>query len=452
MSAPFAKYLPLAGVTRLTGGVFYGWWLVGLVIVIMTLEDLTVFQALGVFLVALERQFAWSRTVISGAFSLARAEGAALGPIEGYLIDRFGARRMIMIGYTTLGIGFLLLSGLPDAWLPPGIPRIWPLSGVEKVWQFYFAFIVITLGSGLGGWLALITLVNSWFIRRRSFAMAAASSGMHLAGFMIPLIAWGVDSHGFRWTTFGIGLFLLATVTPVTKLIRNSPEEYGLRPDNDPPSAPATRPGATRPSGVEPDFTAREALRTPAFWILTIVHLSSSVSIVTLALHLVPKLTDIGLSLTSASLVIPTYSLVGLVSQFVGGYLGDRVSKPRLLFVFLLLQATSVMVIAVAQNVLMAYIFAVLFGIGLGGRVPLLVAIRGDYFGRRAFGTIMGWSQLLNNLFMIGAPLFAGYMFDTTGDYFIPFTTFAVLNALGSVLVLFARKPEPSQVGLASIP
>ncbi len=402
----------------------------GISVFMLTLMALTVFQGLGTFLVALERQFGWSRTTLSAAFSLARAESAMIGPVEGFLVDRLGTRRMVLIGYTILGVGFLLLSQ------------------VQNVWQFYAAFLIITLGSGVGGWLAMISMVNNWFSRRRSFALAAAMSGIHFGGFLVPVLALSIESQGFRITTFGIGLFLLAIVGPATRVIRNRPEEYGMRPDGDSPgSMPSgASTGGTAPRVVdEPDFTARQALATPAFWILTIVHLSSSVSIVTLALHLVPKLTDMGMSLPAAGIVVLTYTAIALPSQFVSGWFADRLPKPPVISLLLLFQASSILVIAQAQNVQMAYLFAVLYGIGFGGRIPLLTAIRGDYFGRKAFATIMGLSQFPNNIAMIGAPLFAGYMFDTTGSYFIPFTSFAALNFLGALLALFVRKPKTSE-------
>ena len=413
---------------KLARGVFYGWWLVGLSMFMLTLMSLTIFQGLGIFIVALERQFGWSRTTVTGAFSLARVQGAVIGPVEGFLIDRLGSRRMISIGYTTMGVGFVLLSQ------------------VNSLWQFYLTFIVITLGSGLGGWLAMISLVNNWFIRRRSMAMATAMSGVHLGGLLVPVMALAIESHGLRWATFGIGVFLLATVAPVTKMIRNRPEDYGLRPDGDSPqietSTRAAQPRSSAPAADTPEFTARQALRTRAFWALTVVHVSSSVSIVTLAIHLVPKLVDLGLSLSGAGVVVLTYTVIALPSQFVAGYVADRLPKEPVIFVFLMLQASSIMVIAVAETVPMAFLFAVLFGIGFGGRITLLTTIRGEYFGRKSFATIMGLSQFPNNLVMIVAPLFAAYMWDTRGSYFIPFTIFAVLNFLGAWLMLFVRKPK----------
>ena len=408
--------------------VFYGWWLVGISALMLTLMSVSVFQGIGVFLVALERQFGWSRTTLSGAFALARVQGAVIGPIEGFLIDRVGIKRMILIGYTTMGLGFLILSR------------------VESVWQFYLGFIVVTLGSGLGGWLAIITMVNNWFSRRRSFAMASAMSGIHLGGFLVPVLALGIEYHGFGMTALGIGVFLLLLVIPVTRAIRGRPEDYGLRPDGDPaPSQAVESDGSQAPQEAEADFTVAQALRTRAFWILTIVHVSSSVSIVTLALHLVPKLTDMGLSLGGAGMVVLTYTAIALPAQFIAGWFADRLPKPPVIFVFLMLQATSILIISMADTLAMAFVFAALYGVGFGGRIPLLTAIRGEYFGRKAFATIMGLSQFPNNIAMIGAPLFAGYMFDIHGSYFIPFSTFAALNFAGAVLMLFVKRPKIEQ-------
>jgi MFS family permease len=139
--------------------------------------------------------------------------------------------------------------------------------------------------------------------------------------------------------------------------------------------------------------------------------------------------------------VVLAYTAIAVPTQFASGFLADRLPKQLLILVFLLLQASSMMVIAFAQNIYMAYLFAVLYGIGFGGRTPLLTAIRGEYFGRKAFATILGLSMFPNNIAMIGAPLFAGYMFDSTGSYAVPFTAFAALNFVGAFLILFARKP-----------
>ena len=401
---------------------FYGWWLVGVAAFLLTLMSLTVFQGLGTILVALERQFGWSRTALSGAFSLARVEGAILGPIEGFLVDRVGTQKMVLIGYILMGLGFL--------WL----------GQVKTLWAFYASFMTITLGSGLGGWLAIIAMVNNWFTRQRSFAMASAMSGIHFGGLLVPLLALGIEIFEFHGAATIIGVFLLIVVGPAAKVIRNRPEDMGLQPDGD--SEILSESVLTEVE--EPDFTAGQALRTPAFWILTIMQVASSVAIVTLALHLVPKLTDMGMTLTGAGTVVLTYTIVALPSQFLSGYFADRLPKTLMIAIFLAIQGVAITIIAFADSVLLAYIFALLYGIGFGGRNPLTTAIRGEYFGRKAFATIMGISQFPMNIGMIGAPLFAGYMFDTTNSYTVPFSAFAILTFFGAFLMLFVKKPQKS--------
>ena len=401
---------------------FYGWWLVGVAAFLLTLMSLTVFQGLGTILVALERQFGWSRTALSGAFSLARVEGAILGPIEGFLVDRVGTQKMVLIGYILMGLGFL--------WL----------GQVKTLWAFYASFMTITLGSGLGGWLAIIAMVNNWFTRQRSFAMASAMSGIHFGGLLVPLLALGIEIFEFHGAATIIGVFLLIVVGPAAKVIRNRPEDMGLQPDGD--SEILSESVLTEVE--EPDFTAGQALRTPAFWILTIMQVASSVAIVTLALHLVPKLTAMGMTLTGAGPVVLTYTIVALPSQFLSGYFADRLPKTLMIAIFLAIQGVAITIIAFADSVLLAYIFALLYGIGFGGRNPLTTAIRGEYFGRKAFATIMGISQFPMNIGMIGAPLFAGYMFDTTNSYTVPFSVFAILTFFGAFLMLFVKKPQKS--------
>lgn len=199
----------------------------------------------------------------------------------------------------------------------------------------------------------------------------------------------------------------------------------------------------------EPEFTVMQALKTPAFWMLTIAQVASSVAIVTLALHLVPKLTDTGMSLTAAASVHTTYTIIALPAQFISGYYADRLPKTLMIAFFMFVQGVGILIIALFDSVVMAYAFAVLYGIGFGGRSPLTTAIRGEYFGRKAFATIMGISQFPMNIAMIFAPLFAGYMFDTTGTYIVPFTIFAGLTLAGGVLMLFVRRP---QAPLGTIP
>ncbi len=405
--------------------VFYGWWLVGITVFTLTMVITPIFQGLGFFFVALERQFHWSRTVLSLPFALGRVEGAILGPVEGILTDRLGSRRMVAIGLVILGAGFIAFSF------------------VQNVLSYYITFLVIFAGAGLGGFLPLVAAINNWFVRHRSKAMAIGMIGLNLGALLAPLLGKVIEVVGWRATALGLGLFVLALALPIASQVRNRPEEYGQRPDGDAPSN-SSEPGISHSPATaaeEVDFTAGEAVRTVAFWAIAAAHAFSAVGAVTIAVHLVPAMTDIGMSLAMAGIVVLVYGVSGAIFQLTAGFLGDRFPKPPAIAIFVGIQGASMVVLALIHTVPGAFLFAMLYGAGLGGRVPLLTAIRGDYFGRKNFATIMGVSQLPMNLVMMGAPIAAGYFYDTLGSYTVPFLGLAVLNFLGAGLILLAKKP-----------
>ena len=400
----------------------------------LMLMSTTVFQGVGTFFVALERTFGWNRTTLSGAFALSRAEGALLGPLEGLLVDRLGTRRMVIIGYLIMGAGFIFYSQ------------------IQSIWQFYVAYLAISLGSGIGGWIAFVTLINNWFSRRRALAMSIAVSGIQLGGFLVPLLAWGIENYDFRLTALVIGIILIIVALPASYFVRNRPEDTGETPDGEPlRRAQAASTGAIQ---SEPDdeveLSPRQALKNVAFWIIAIARLTSVVSIVTLSVHLVPKLTDSGISLITANFVVTLYTFVAFLSGFIAGYLADRTSKIMVLFVCMFLQALAMGILTVTDSLPMAWVFAILWGAGFGGRVPLLTAIIGDFFGRRNFGSILGMNMVPSNIAMIFAPLFAGYMHDRAQSYFIPFAVFTIMGFIGAFVILLARQPSPPQTSAPS--
>ena len=177
-------------------------------------------------------------------------------------------------------------------------------------------------------------------------------------------------------------------------------------------------------------------------WVIAVARLTSVVSIITLSVHLVPKLTDSSISLITANFVVTLYTFVAFLSGFVAGYLADRTSKVLVLFVCMFLQAAAMTILALTDSLPMAVVFAVLWGAGFGGRVPLLTAITGDLFGRKRFGAILGMNMAPSNIAMIFGPLFAGYMYDRNGSYFIPFITFAIMGFIGAFVILLARRPS----------
>ena len=414
---------------RRARGVFYGWWLVAISGFTMTIATVPLYHAMAVWSVALESHFGWSRGQLGLALTFTRIEGGLMGPLEGYLTDRLGARRMILAGLLILGVGFLLFAG------------------VQNLWMFYLAFIVMALGQGLGSWLPLMTTINNWFARRRATAMGWSNVGSRIGALLlVPAIAWAVDPEqqrlGWQLTALALGVFTLIIAFPLTRLIRNRPQDYGQLPDGAPLSAAAANP-RRRPSNPESgDLTAAQALRTPAFWLISFGHGFTSMVILAIMTHLGLLLKDKGFDVQTTGWIVTVYTATAMIFQLVGGYIGDRGSKNLALFVFSGIQAGAIVVLTLASSLLSFYLFAVLFGIGFGGRNPLTTAIRGEYFGRASFGRILGLSTVpMNILLLIGSPM-AGYMRDAQGSYDTAFLLLAGLNFLGGVLFLFARRPR----------
>ena len=198
--------------------IFYGWWLVLISGIVMVVATVPLFHAMTVWAVALERNFGWSRAQLGLALTLTRIEGGLVGPLEGYLVDRIGTRWMVLIGLTILG----------GAWVF--------FSFVQNLWMFYAAYILMAVGQGLGSWIPLMTMLNKWFVRRRSSAIGWSNVVSRFSGLLlVPLIAWCVaDAPGrIGWQTtaliLGIGIVVLAG--PLASLIRNDPRDYGQQPD-----------------------------------------------------------------------------------------------------------------------------------------------------------------------------------------------------------------------------
>ena len=418
-----------------------------------------VWSSVGIWIKVLRDDFGWSRTQLTGAFSLSQLESSFIGPLSGYLTDKYGSRRMVLIGLLIMGAGFLVFSE---------IRRVASFSETSDLAIFYLAFVIIMLGAGIGTFLPVMTALNRWFFRKRAIAIAIAGEGYFLSGItIVPLLAWAVTPEHVGWeeTSRLIGFVILAAAWPISRLVRNRPEDSGQYPDGDPPPVTpglgspvghAQEPGTAAVGG--PDFTARQALRTPAFWYITFGQSLSSMLNAALTVHLILMLTDeklMGeeLSLQMASFVWSAIMATGAVFQLVGGYLGDRFSKRLVLFVSGSVQAAGFAGFAYAAYIEtpeIAFLFGVVYGAGFGTRIPLTTAIRGDYFGRKAFATIMGISSAPMYLLMLAAPLFAGAMYDLRGSYVLPFIVLAALGSLSGVCFLMAKKPvlvEPSRTG-----
>ncbi|GIW08516.1 MAG: MFS transporter [Dehalococcoidia bacterium] len=412
--------------------VFRGWWVVlGGVGIQATLAGV-LYQSYTAYVVPMTAEFGWSRTIFAGVTSLSQVETGITGPLQGWLLDRYGVRVVVRAGLLVTALGLALLS------FTNSIPWL------------YGSFLIASIGATLAGFVSITTAVVNWFERRRATALAIISTGISIGGVLVLVVAWGLTTVGWRATALASAFVVLVVGLPLAQLLDSSPEKHGLRPDGDPAPAAGTTP---RRSPAGPDFTLRQAIRAPAFWYISLGQASALLIVASMSVHLVPAVSQsIGVPLEVAASAVTIMTVMSFTGQLIGGYLGDRFSKRAICAVAMLGHAAGLLVLAYATEFWMVVLFAVLHGGAWGVRGPLMAAIRADYFGRLAFGKILGVSNMIVMVGSVSGPLIAGYFADQTGNYRLGFTILAVLSLLGCLFFGLAAKPKPPTRLTASAP
>jgi sugar phosphate permease len=401
---------------------FYGWRMVAAGGGIQFLQAALLHQAFGAYFAVLTEELGWSKTALSGAAALQPMEAAVLGPVLGWVVDRFGPQGMIRIGIVTFGVGFIILSQIDS------------LAG------FYAAFVVIALGSSLCGFFPVNVAIIHWFEKYRARALSALALGLALGGIVVPVVAWWMQSFGWRATALASGLLAIVVGWPLAQVFRRRPEDYGLTVDGLPPAAADVGDPEAR---TQREYSAREALRTSAFWLLSLGHGFALLIVYAVNVHAITHMKEgLGYSVAQAALVITLMTVAQVGGVLLGWAIGDRFEKRFIAAVCMLMHAAGLLMLTYAAGSVMLVAFAVLHGGAWGLRGPFMQAIRADYFGRRSIGMILGLSSLVVVVGQIGGPMVAGVLADLTGNYRAGFTVLALLAGLGSLFFLLAKPPE----------
>ena len=404
------------------GRIFYGWWVALAGAVNMMVSSGPTFQAASTLFRAIEDEFGWSRALVTGVASFGRFGGALLGPLEGWMTDFFGTGKMVLVGFTIGGLGLIFYSQLQG-----------PV-------QYYAAYFILSMGFSMGGFAPSMAAVNAWMPHRRATAMAVVIGGSSLGGAFVPAIVWGINTYGWRETTLVIGLITLAVGPPIAYIAGKRAPEYSQL-----MSQVAKTEGSDSAPETQDDFTAKQALKTRSFWAITICHTMTNLSVGAISSHIYFQLTDkngVDLSDTSAATIMPIMALASFSFQILGGITGDRIGIRTMLPILILLQGSALILLAEATTYWSAVMFALLWGLGFGARTPLMHALRGEYFGRKHFGTILGMSAFPMGIGMMITPWVIGRVHDTTDTYVNSLYSLAAFCALAAIIILFATKPS----------
>ena len=342
-------------------------------------------------------------------FSLARAEGGVEGPVAGWMIDRFGSRKLVVGGVFIAGLGFF---------------AFWRVDSF--LWFALVYLGLISLGNSIAFQHAMIANLNMWFIKRRAFVMSLVAAGSSVGPIvLIPIISLIILSAGWEWAAFVSGIAYLLLVLPLTIFIRASPESMGLLPDGDPPQAGESAPSSGRGTQSRVPFPARdprefgvdEALHTSAFWLLLLGIGLWFLAMAGFLVNLQPMLIWKGASQETVGYLLSVMMGAGVPSRLLIGWAADRWSKS------LLLPACSAsLCVAFALLLIGSWtgspwaiiLFLILAAVGDTAGLITWAAL-GDFYGRRRFATLRGIITFSHSWALIASPIFVGWWADHTG-------------------------------------
>ena len=396
-ASPAPSYTALA-VTVVTLALAYGVW-----------------YAYSVFLVALLREFGWSRSVLAGAFSIFTLVSGGAGPVLGALADRFGPRRLILIG------GVLLAGSL------------WADSLVTRAWHLYLSFGLLTaVGVATAGWTPAVVMVQRQWKARLGLALGIAGSGVGLGIFLVvPLCQALIDGFGWRWAFRGLAILCALWSRPATYLaIHDSPPLS---------RAPVASAGGRPATGED---SLERALANPSFRFIGLAVFLGSICSQTLHVHQAAFLVDHGLPAMTAASVISVVGAASIVGKTGGGWISDHLSRElvyALGMVGMIFGVGVLWLVALAPTAWLALGYAVLFGVGYSVTAFIVPAMMSDRFRGPHFGSIFGATQVASALGSALGAWLAGRIFDATGSYAVAFTLAAASAAVAAVSVWASR-------------
>jgi len=388
----------------LNNRIYPGWLVVTAAFagVMVSFGSLLVFT-FGIFLKPLSEEFGWSRESISTAFGIAAMTVALCSPVLGRLLDRYGARRIVLICMTVFGLAFGSLSML-----------------TPSLGHLYATFFIIGIVGNGTTQMGYSRVVSSWFTERRGMALALVVCGVGVGSIVFPwLTQWLIDDYGWRVAYRVLGAIVLLLGIPLTAIfVREHPGAAGRR---------LTAQGSS----------VRQGLRSRAFWLIVATLFLSSIAVNGAITHLSPLLTDRGVTPASAALAVSVLGASSLAGRLVTGLLLDRWFGGRVSAVLLMGVAVGIFLLATASTSGAGLLAAALIGFGMGGEADVTPYLLTRYFGLRMFSTLYGLTWTAYAIAGATGPVLMGRVFDVTSSYATLLTILSAVTTMSAVLMLF---------------
>ena len=402
---------------------YYGWVVTAATGGIGFANAASAISILTIFVVPISEEFGWGRTEIAGATTVGAILGAALAPVVGRLVDRFGSRIVLVVSGTVIGLACLYLSA------------------VQTLIGFYLAFTASRIADQGGVKIGTSVTTGKWFQRYRGRATGlvffAETAGVIA---LAPLTHLVISQWGWRpaWLALAAFMFLLG-VLPCALWVRRQPEDLGLEVDGDrrPPTVddrgPSKRPGMVR---QEQSLTLKEAAGTRGYWMVLGSLFVGSTAISGPGLHLVPYLTEQGISAAAAVTAVSVMATSGAAGALLAGASGDRLSPRWVMVTLNLMGAAALGILLSADTLFDTYVFVVLLGLASTGINTLAPIMWARSYGRRSLGAIQGVGRAAQVLGFAIGPLALGIAYDATGSYRTAFVVMAGLASLAGALMV----------------
>lgn len=421
--------------------VYYGWWIVASNSIISFVGGFH-FNGGSVYFLPISESLSLSRAQLSFVFAAARLEGGVEGPLVGWLVDRIGTRKLIFFGGIFAGLGYILLGTI-----------------VHNFTVLFLVYVLlISTGASTGFFAPLMAAVNIWFARKRTIALSIVNSFSRGSAFIVtPLLSFLVLTFGWERASLIAGVSIMVVVCPAALVHRRSPESMGLRPDGDSVGSPgpaqrAARGHTGRYAGrSQVDFTTREALKTRAFWIMTIAQALRIMVQGGLFVHMIAILVWKGLERQEAANLLGLMAIAGVPAVLLFGWAGDRFNKNIVIAFGAIAGVLGLVILGISDKTwhLIPYVF--FMGIA-DASFPVIVSLSGDYFGRRSFATLRGISQFFTAFGVFVTTIFAGWVWDKTGSYTAAILPLTGAAALAVPLFLILKPPKlPQRAGAAAV-
>ena len=410
--------------------IFYGWYIVAATFVCMWVGAGMGFYAFPIIFVELNKTMGWKLAEVNLGMSIAMVFGGLISPLVGLALSKFEPKRIIIGGALIMSVSFLLFSRM------------------QTLWQYYLIYLVLAVGWTCTGSIPTAHSVSDWFEKKRGRATGIMMVGVGLGGLSIaPLTRVLIDRLGWERTFVVYAVATSVILIPITALIlRRRPAELGALPDGETAvEGPESDGDEEDPSPTAYGWTLGAAVRTRAFWVISIAFILVTFGQTALLLNQVIHFESIGFSPTSASAALGLCAMLGMAGKLFFGWMADRYSARKAMALSFALQAVGTVVLIYTGALGSVWYFVIVWGFAMGGVVALQPLIVAECFGMKSFGVILGMTFVATTVGSSTGPPFAGYIFDTKGSYVFAFSVFVITYALGAGLSLLAVPPRAPQ-------